>query len=197
MPSVISKLTREFYTQPTLMVAEELIGKFLVYKSPVGTITVRLVEVEAYIGEDDPACHAAVGRTARNEIMYGWGGFSYVYLIYGMYHCLNIVTEDEGYPAAVLIRGAEPIEGLGLMNNNSGKSGKDKFTNGPGKLCRALNLNREHNGLDLTGNDLYLEDRGYKKATIERSRRIGIKKGTDRLWRIFEKGSPYLSGNKK
>jgi len=193
MRSGIYKLKRDFYVRPTLEVAEDLLGKFIVYNSPSGKLSARIIEVEAYIGEDDPACHASVGKTNRNEIMYGNGGFSYVYFIYGMYHCFNVVTEKIGFPAAILIRGAEPVEGNELMMKNFGKTNQYKLTDGPGKLCLAFNINRQHNGLDLTGSDLYLEDRGYELPTIERSSRIGIKKGIEKLWRIYEKDSPYLS----
>ena len=105
MTSSVIKLGRDFYLRPTLEIAHDLIGKFLVYKKGKHLLSARLVEVEAYIGEEDPACHAAVGRTRRNDVMYGIGGHSYIYFIYGMYYCLNVVTERAGFPAAVLIRG--------------------------------------------------------------------------------------------
>ena len=190
------KLKRDFYLRPTLEVAKDLIGKYIVYNCRDQILAARLVEVEAYIGEDDPACHAAVGRTERNEIMYGIGGFSYIYFIYGMYHCLNIVTEREGYPAAVLIRAVEPVEGVDLMKKRFENHKNNLLTNGPGKLCKAFNLTRQHNGLDLLGERLYLEDRGFGPSEIETSERIGIKKGTDREYRFFEKDSPHISGRK-
>lgn len=186
------KLDRDFYLRPTLKVANDLIGKFLIYKSPAGLISARLVEVEAYIGEDDPACHAAVGKTRRNYIMYGQGGHSYIYFIYGMYYCLNVVTENEGYPAAVLIRGAVPAEGIDIMRSHY-KSGENNFlTNGPGKICKAFGLTKKQNGLDLTGDRLYLEDRAYNPVKIMHSTRIGINKGTDRKWRFFEADSKFI-----
>ncbi|HHI03558.1 MAG TPA: DNA-3-methyladenine glycosylase [candidate division Zixibacteria bacterium] len=191
------KLDRDFYLQPTLEVARNLIGKYLVYNIDGNIISVRLVEVEAYIGEDDPACHAAVGRTARNKIMYGIGGFSYIYFIYGMYHCLNIVTEQEGFPAAVLIRGAEPIEGIDIMRENYPDAKNGKLTNGPGKLCLALGLTGEKNGLDLTGNSLYLENRAYKVKRIKKTGRIGIKKGRNRNWRFVNPDSEWVSVKEK
>ena len=198
MPLTTIKLDRKFYLRPTLDVAYDLIGKYLVYKSGGNILSARLVEVEAYIGENDPACHAAVGRTERNDIMYGIGGFSYIYFIYGMYHCLNIVTEREGYPAAVLIRAVEPVKGagVGLMKTRFKDRKNNLLTNGPGKLCKAFNLTRQHNGLDLLGERLYLEDRGFEPSEIETSERIGIKKGIDRKYRFFEKESPYISGRK-
>ncbi len=191
------RLAREFYIRPTLEIAADLIGKYLVYKSSDGLLSARLVEVEAYIGEADPACHAAVGKTKRNAVMYGEGGFSYIYFIYGMYNCLNIVTEREGFPAAVLVRGAEPVEGLDIMKDRYQEKGNNLLTNGPGKICKAFGLTREQNGLDLTGCTLYLEDRGYKPENIKRSTRIGIKKGTDKMWRFYEPGSTNLSVRNK
>jgi len=192
MAASVRKLKRAFYLRPTLDIARDLIGKFLVYRHDDEYLAARLVEVEAYIGEDDPACHAAVGKTARNEMMYGPGGYSYIYFIYGMYHCLNVVTEQKGFPAAVLIRGAEPVDGLDYMRQNYG-SDRPRITNGPGKLCRAFGLSREHNGLDLTGPVLYIEDRGYHAGRIEISPRIGIKKGTAKKWRFFDPDSAYVS----
>jgi DNA-3-methyladenine glycosylase len=190
------KLKRDFFLRPTLEVAHDLIGKYLVYKSGRSLLSARLVEVEAYIGEDDPACHAAVGKTKRNEVMYGVGGFGYIYFIYGMYHCLNVVTEKKGFPAAVLIRAAEPVDGIDLMRKRYSNPETNKLTNGPGKLCKAFNLTRKHNGLDLTGDKLYLEDRGCKVFGTESSGRIGIKKGVDKLWRFFEKSSTYVSAGR-
>ncbi len=192
----IQKLNRSFYTRPTLEVAFDLIGKYLVFKNGTDLIGARLVEVEAYIGEDDPACHAAVGKTARNKVMYGPGGFIYIYFIYGMYYCLNVVTETSDFPAAVLIRAAEPVDGIEIMKQNYTNPGKGMPTNGPGKLCKAFGLNREHNGLDLTGPKLYLEDRGYKPDKIERTKRIGIKKAVGKRWRFIETSSAYVSVKK-
>ncbi len=191
------KLNRDFYLRPTLEVAQDLLGKYLVYNNNGQKISVRLVEVEAYIGEDDPACHAAVGKTARNEIMYGTGGFSYIYFIYGMYNCLNIVTERVSYPAAVLIRGAEPIEGIEIMQENYPGAKNGRYTDGPGKLCKALGLTREKNALDLTGNSLYLENRDYKVKKIIKTIRIGIKKATRCQWRFFDADSEFVSVSKK
>jgi len=187
------KLNREFYLRPTLDVARDLIGKYLVFKTGGKVLSARLVEVEAYIGENDPACHAAVGRTDRNDIMYGPGGYSYVYFIYGMYHCLNVVTENEGFPAAVLIRGAEPVEGVEIMLSQFDNKKNNGLTSGPGKLCKAFGLSREHNGLDLVGDILFIEDRGFRPARIENSSRIGIKKAVEKKWRFYEAGSNYVS----
>jgi DNA-3-methyladenine glycosylase len=193
MSKLVTRLARDFYVRPTLKVAQDLIGKYLVFETGGRLLSSRLVEVEAYIGESDPACHAAVGKTERNKVMYGVGGFSYIYFIYGMYNCLNVVTESEGFPAAVLIRGAEPDDGVDIMKGHYSNTGSNKLTNGPGKICKAFGLTREHNGIDLVSGALYLEDRGYKPSKIERSSRIGIKKGADKKWRFFEPSSEYVS----
>ena len=162
------RLQRDYFLQSTLHVAQDLLGKILVFKNHAGVIT----ETEAYIGQDDPACHAACGLTARNSVMFGMGGFTYVYFIYGMYFCLNIVTEAENFPAAVLIRGIK------LLTPST------KKMNGPGKLCKYLGITREHNGVDLThSEDFYIEDRNFKPDFLA-TPRIGIKVGTERLWRF-------------
>ena len=165
----LNALKRDYFLQPTLHVAQDLLGKSLVFKDYEGLIT----ETEAYIGQDDPACHAARGKTLRNSIMFGPAGFSYIYFIYGMYFCLNIVTESEGFPAAVLLRG------LNLF------SPQIKKLDGPGKLCKYLGITRDHNGIDLTTSEnFYVRDRNFKPSYISTSR-IGIKVGVDRLWRFI------------
>jgi len=171
----MTRLNRDFYNDPTQDVAQKLIGKVMVFKGVSGVIT----ETEAYIGQDDPACHAAKGKTPRTEVMFGKPGVSYVYFIYGMYHCLNFVTEREGFPAAVLVRGLKLL-------------GKSKHhLNGPGKICRDLGINREHNKHDLIDSStLYVEDQGIT-LPYEKTPRIGIKVGTDKLWR-FVVSKPFL-----
>jgi DNA-3-methyladenine glycosylase len=158
-----------------------------------GVLSARIVEVEAYIGEDDPACHAAGGETARNRVMFGRGGFAYIYFVYGMYHCLNFVTERKGFPAAVLLRAAEPTGGIEVMLARSPEEKASRLLNGPGKFCRSFGLTREQNGLDLTGDKLYLEDRKQEPSRIVRSSRIGIRVGCDLLYRFCEAGSVALS----
>ncbi len=161
------RLNRTYFENPTLDVAQDLIGKVMVFENFKGIIT----ETEAYIGKDDPACHASRGMTPRTEVMFGPAGFSYVYFIYGMYHCLNFVTEREGFPAAVLIRG------LKLMDENI-------HYNGPGKLCRALGMTREHNNLDIiTHPNFGVYDEGLT-LPYEITPRIGIRQGQDKLWRF-------------
>ncbi len=156
------------------------------------------MEVEAYIGEDDAACHAACGRTPRNEAMYGSPGHAYVYFIYGMHHCLNVVTEEEGFPAAVLIRALEPLEGLEIMRRyRSGRPDRE-LTNGPAKLCQALAIDRGFNGVDLcTGEVLFIEEgRMVAQEEVGTSPRIGIK--ADELamsvpWRFYLQGNAFVS----
>jgi DNA-3-methyladenine glycosylase len=187
------KLPRAFYSRPTLEVAPEILGKFIVHNSPPGQLTARIVEVEAYIGRDDPACHASRGLTERTRPMFGPAGFTYIYFIYGMYHCLNFVTEPEGLPAAVLLRAAEPEAGLEVMLKQAGKKSERGLLSGPGKLCRAFGLTRDQNCLDLTGDTIYIEDRQAQVKNIERSRRIGLKVGQERLWRFYDADSTALS----
>lgn len=168
---MITTLPRDFYTQPTLEVARQLLGQKLVFQGIEGIIT----ETEAYIGQDDPACHAARGKTPRNAAMFMQGGVSYVYLIYGMYHCLNIVTEQEDFPAAVLIRG------ITLLDKDN------TVLDGPGKLTRHLCITREHNQIDMVENPVfYVEATGYSPAYLA-TPRIGIREGTDKLWRFVVK----------
>lgn len=169
-----------FFQRDTLTVAKQLLGCFLVRKIGRKVIRARITEVEAYIGEDDLACHASKGRTKRTEIMYGEAGHAYVYLVYGMYELLNIVTEKAGFPAAVLIRA---VEVDGVPNNK---------TNGPGKLCQFLKIDRKLNGWDVTqGEKLWIE-RGKKipEKNILATRRIGIdyaKHCREYLWRFIPK----------
>ena len=194
MPKHHSRLPRSFYNRPTLEVAPDLLGKYIVYESPDGVLSARIVEVEAYIGTDDPACHAARGRTERNAVMFGPPGYSYIYFIYGMYHCLNFVTEPEDRPAAVLLRAAEPVDGIELMQQRSSNSKLHELLNGPGKFCRAFGLGRGQNGIDLTGGELYLEDRQEEVANMGQSCRIGISVGKDLPWRFYDRESKSVSG---
>ncbi|MFH1699257.1 MAG: DNA-3-methyladenine glycosylase [Candidatus Zixiibacteriota bacterium] len=186
------KLSRLFYNRPTLTVARELLRKTIVYHHADGIIAADIVEVEAYIGKDDPACHAAAGKTERNAVMFGSGGYAYIYFIYGMYHCFNVVTEEKECPAAVLIRGVEPVAGIEIMKDKSPEKCL-KYTDGPGKFCRAFGLARDQNGFDLTGEKLYIIDRNQSVINIKSSRRIGIKNGRGKLWRFFDGDSDYVS----
>lgn len=151
-------LPRSFFSRPTLQAARDLLGQRLVRQIEGQRLSGRIVEVEAYIGEDDRASHAARGRTARNWPMYGPPGRAYVYFIYGMYHCLNVVTEAEGFPAAVLLRALEPLEGVAAMAARRPGRSLAHLADGPGKLCQALAIDLALNGHDLTsGAALWLE----------------------------------------
>lgn len=199
------KIQREFFKREALEVAVDLLGKNLIVETDDGLMKVRLVEVEAYTGEKDKACHTYGGRrTARTETMYRPGGCLYVYLIYGMYNMLNIVTGREGDGQAVLIRAAEALEGLDLMAKNRFNKSYEELTsyqkknllNGPGKLAQALGLDRSYNGLDLLGPKIYLADDGYSDFEVGKSKRIGIdyaEEARDYLYRFYIKGSKYLS----
>lgn len=168
--SDIKKFNRDFFSRSTLLVAKELIGQYLHYNNSINIIT----ETEAYCGVDDPASHAYRGITSRNRVMFGEAGYSYVYLIYGMYHCLNIVSEIEGSPGAVLIRG--------LYNLN------DKINlNGPGKVCRHFNITRQHNNLDLINNPDFFVSESTRSYCFEETPRIGIKVGKELNWRFVLK----------
>lgn len=161
-------LPRCFYERSTLVVAGELLGKTLKFSNFSGIIT----EVEAYVGSNDPACHAAKGYTKRTSVMFGTPGFSYVYFIYGMYYCLNIVTEKEGFPAAVLIRGLKLINPLELN------------LNGPGILCKKLNITKEHNRQDLTVDHEFCVYESDCNPNYICTPRIGISSGKEKFWRF-------------
>ncbi len=196
-----SILTRKFYARDTLAVARDLLGRDIVRVLEDGTrLACRITETEAYIGRTDKACHAYGGRrTARTETLFAPPGIAYIYLIYGMYHCLNFVTEGEGEPAAVLIRGAVPIEnGDIIAKNRFGCKEKDmtayqkkNFLNGPGKLCRGLALTRTQNGLDLTcpaGGLYVLPGAPPDPAQVRTGKRIGIdyaEEAVDFPWRFY------------
>ena len=198
-------LPLDFYRRPTLDVARDLIGKVVVYRAKAGTAAGAIVEAEAYIGEDDPACHAAVGPTARNAPLYGRPGRAYVYLNYGLHDMLNAVTEEEGHPAAVLIRALEPLEGLALMRRRRSRApwrkGKapvpdHELCRGPGNLCRAMGITLADNLRPLTRGPLTIQDRGIAHAAIVWDPRIGIRVGTDKMWRVTVKGHRSVSGRR-
>ncbi len=183
-------LKRSFFERPTLKVAPELLGKTVLlrhrrqkYKTGI------IVEVEAYT-EDDPACHAARGKTPRNEVMFGPAGYSYVYFIYGMYHCLNFVTEKKGIPGAVLIRALEiPDE-------------EPRVASGPGKLCKYLKITKEHNAKDCCDEDspiIVTNNNLFKKAksSIVQTTRIGISQAVEYPWRWYIRDNPAVSKTKR
>jgi len=194
-------LPRSFYDRPTLDVARDLLGKILVHRTSKGVAAGVIVEAEAYIGESDPACHAAPGPTRRNEPLYGQPGRAYVYFNYGM-HCLfNAVTERKGFPAAVLVRALEPVEGEALMRARRGRphAAAHDLCRGPGNLARALGITLAQNRHDLTrgaarGHGLWIEDRGIAVGGVSWSPRIGIRVGTEHAWRCYVDGSAAVSG---
>ncbi|MDP3997832.1 MAG: DNA-3-methyladenine glycosylase [bacterium] len=185
------KLKFDFYARDTHIVAKGLLGKLLVRQWRNKVITGRITEVESYVGINDKACHASHGRTKRNEVMFGEAGHAYVYLIYGMYHCLNVVTERENFPAAVLIRALEPVTGIDVMQQTRKGEALVNLTNGPGKLTRALRIDKTLNGENLAVSDkLYVTDDGYKvsRDDIKAAARIGVDyAGKDALlpWRYY------------
>jgi DNA-3-methyladenine glycosylase len=191
-------LTKSFYDRPTLKVAAELIGKVLVHETRAGIAAGMIVEVEAYIGEDDPACHAAPGPTKRNAPLYGPPGHAYVYLNYGIHNLVNAVTEGEGSPAAVLIRALEPLDGIELMQQRRSRGGARVdvagLCRGPGNLTQALGITLKQNGSDLSSGPLRIEDRKRSPGTPSWSRRIGIRVGVERPWRCSLVGHPAVSG---
>ena len=195
------KLPRAFYDRPTLEVARDLLGKVLVHRRRGVVTSGSIVEVEAYIGESDPACHAAPGLTRRNAPLYGPPGFAYVYLNYGIHCLVNVVTEAERQPAAVLIRALAPIDGIGVMRRRRARAMKGRrplngralsehdLCRGPGNVTMAMGITLAENQVDLVSERLFIEDPGGTAGPIAWSGRIGIRVGTDRLWRA------YLSGN--
>jgi len=200
MRNSYQKLKRSFYTRNVLIVAKELLGKILVKRSGSIILSGRIAEVEAYDGSIDQAAHTFRGMTERNKIMFGIGGFLYVYFTYGNHYCSNVVTGKEGSGTAVLIRAIEPVNGLDLMiKNRFGRdllNEKEKFnlTSGPGKVCKALGITMEHYGTDLTGNQIYiLDSTKLKPEEIGVSKRIGIIKSVDLPWRFYIKDNPYVS----
>jgi len=174
------QLPRKFYDRPTLDVARDLLGKVLVHRRRGAVTSGAIVEVEAYIGESDPACHAAPGRTRRNEPLYGPPGHAYVYLNYGIHCLVNVVTEAHDSPAAVLIRALDPLNGVATMKRRRGRTVKTEgLCRGPGNLTMAMGITLAENRLDLLGDRLFIEDRGLKPGRIVWGPRIGISSGRE------------------
>ncbi len=187
-----------FYSRSTLKVLENLIGKVLVRKSEEGLTSGVIVEAEAYTGEDDPASYAFSGRTKRSEILYGPPGRAFIHFTYGMHHMLNLVTEREEFPAAILIRALEPREGISLMKKRRQTEELINLCSGPAKICQAFGIDRSHNGVSLSSSrsPLFINDgerREKRKEELIWTSRIGIGEGKDRLWRAYLKGSPFIS----
>ena len=185
-------LDREFYNRPTLEVARDLLGKKLIRRIGGKELSGIIIETEAYCGTKDSACHAHRGQTLRNAVMFGPPGCAYVYFTYGMHYLLNLVTEDEGNPCAVLLRAIEPLLGLTEMRVRRKRHGKE-LTNGPAKLCQALAIDKFFNGWDLTkGSQLWLENYQMVESQVILSKpRIGIdyarKEDRESLWRFLIK----------
>ncbi|MBN1654585.1 MAG: DNA-3-methyladenine glycosylase [Deltaproteobacteria bacterium] len=181
----MKKLSREFYDRDTITVARELLGKHLIRVTHGASRIARIVEVEAYLGPHDLAAHSARGLTNRTLVMNGPPGYAYVYMIYGMYYCLNVVTESEGHACAVLLRALEPVK------NVTGR------TRGPGLLCRAMDIDRRHNGHDLLSEDFYIASSGInEKLSIVKRPRIGVNyagRWAKRLLRFYIRGNSFVS----
>ena len=202
------KLPRAFYDRPTLDVARDLLGLVLVHHRRGVRTSGIIVEVEAYIGEADPACHAAPGPTRRNQPLYGAPGHAYVYLNYGIHCLVNVVTEAHGSPAAVLIRALDPLDGIAVMRRRRARATKGRralpvaralppheICRGPGNLTMAMAITLGENRLDLLGDRLYVEDRGIRVDAVGWGPRIGIRVGTDSPWRAWVAGNPAVSGS--
>ena len=195
----MNRLHRAFFTRDTLTVARELLGRRLVRVLDGARLSGRIVEVEAYVGDGDQACHASRGRTRRNATMFGPPGHAYVYFVYGMHHCFNVVTEREGYPAAVLIRALEPLEGLDMMRARRDGRPDVQLTSGPARLCQALGIDRRFDGADLCAPDVLLfieEDAGVPDEAVATGPRIGVRGDAVALsapWRLYIRGSHHVS----
>lgn len=193
------RLSRDFFRRDTHTVARALLGKIIVRRWGGENLAGRIVEVESYVGEDDAACHASRGRTPRTAVMFGEAGHAYIYLIYGMYYCLNVVTERIGFPAAVLVRALEPLAGIAAMQRRRNIREVRQLGSGPGKLTQALRIDRTLNGEDVARSDrLFVADDGYRVRArdVVTATRIGVAyAGQDALlpWRYYIKGNPYVS----
>jgi DNA-3-methyladenine glycosylase len=188
-----------FYLRPTRVVARDLLGALLVREVDGRRLAGRIVEVEAYLGERDTACHSSRGRTKRTEVMFGPGGHAYIYFIYGFHHCLNVVTRGENQAEAVLIRALEPVEGLDVMRKN--RKGRSNLCSGPGVLCQALGIDRSLNGHPLWEPPLYLcPGERIPAARIAAGPRVGVAyAGEAARWplRFYIKGNAFVSGEKR
>jgi DNA-3-methyladenine glycosylase len=196
-PSSPARLPRPFYSRPTLEVASDLLGKVLVRRLGLRRLAGRIVETEAYVGPNDLACHASKGNTPRTSVMFGPPGYAYVYMIYGFYFCLNVVTEPLGYPAAVLIRAVEPIENVDLMRElRNNPEHETNIASGPGKLCMAMSIDKQLNGADLLGTAIWIEEGTLDPVPIRTSPRVGVDYAgeyKDKLWRFFVDGNAHVS----
>lgn len=189
------KLEREFYQRDGLTVARELIGKKLVTNLPEGLASGIIVEAEAYMGALDAAAHSYRGKTERTKIFYGVGGFVYVYLIYGMHICTNVVANVEDIPEAILIRALEPVDGVELMRFRRGKKNLRELCSGPGKLSKALGITKNFYGADLCGDEIFIETTDFR-ADVTATKRINVDyagAAANFLWRFVAAGNEFLS----
>lgn len=186
------KLNYSFYKNNSVTVAKELLGTTLRLKTPKGILEGKIVETEAY-HQADPASHSYKGVTPRTQVMFGPPGHAYVYFVYGMYFCFNVVTEPEGQGGAVLIRALEPIKGIEQMKMNRKNKKLEQLTNGPGKLAQAFGITKKHNGMDLTKSDLSIHLNGNQTHKIVKAKRIGISKAEHELLRFYIKGNEFVS----
>jgi DNA-3-methyladenine glycosylase len=209
LSTLIRPLNREFFSRNPRRVAREILGKVLVRETASAPLTGRIVEVEAYLGINDPAAHAAAGKTLRNAVLFGPPGHAYIYFIYGNHYCLNVSCESDGRAGSLLFRALEPLTGIDEMArarglklyNDNGLSEKDlpKLTSGPGRLCEAFRITRDRdNGCDLTTAEsgLWLGDDGFRARGIVLSPRIGITKAAEQPLRYFLGGNRFVSGPK-
>ncbi len=190
------KLNKDFYLCDGIELSRKLLGKVLCRKTENGILKARIVETEAYMGQGDKAAHASKGKTDRTAVLFEDGGKAYIYLIYGMYCCLNISANIENIPDCVLIRALEPIDGISQMCKNRNTDKVFNLCSGPGKLCQALQLSKQDNATDLTGDRIWIEDDGFAVGEIAASKRINIdyaEEAIDFLWRFYIPDSPYLS----
>ncbi len=196
----MTKLTQNFFDQKTELVAKELLGKVLVRESSHNKLSGMIVETEAYIGPHDRASHAYKGKTNRTQVMFSYGGLWYVYMIYGFYYCLNIVTETKDYPSAVLIRALEPLEGIEKMKENRKTDNITNLTSGPGKLCQAFEITKNMDSTSATSKNskLYIEDRRIEIPAnqIVKAKRIGVDYAgiwKNKLLRFYIKDNSFVS----
>lgn len=196
----MKKLSREFYEQAdALEISKDLLGKILVVPTENGQrVSGKIVETEAYLGEPDKAAHAYKNRrTKRTEILFGSSGHAYIFLIYGIYHQLNIAVGCEGIPFCVLVRGIEPLEGIEIMRERRGKMKDTNLTSGPGKLCIAFGIDKTFYGEDLLGKRMWIEDNEEISVNkIATGKRIGIdyaEEYAEKPWRFWVKGNPFVS----
>jgi DNA-3-methyladenine glycosylase len=204
MKSTLQILPRNFYDRDPRLVGPDLLGKILVRREGRKLLTARIVEVEAYLGAEDPAAHAAIGKTSRNAVLFGPPGYAYVYFIYGNHYCLNVSCLPDGTPGGILFRAVEPIQGIeamfklrGISRRISEDTDLRRLTRGPGRLAAAFGITRERdNGKDLTGSgfDLYIATDGAPPPEVLITKRIGIKKAADMPLRYIVPGNRFVSG---